>query len=103
MVVLEDRKRLMSLLELTVQAEDVQIFLGEGDLAGGQSDLLANGGEALTPGVVHGSSSPATVIASSFGKFSADPEGALGVLGPARMDYSALVPLVRAMARAMSC
>ena len=79
MIALEDRKQLLSLLHRTLNSQNVQVFLGEDD----------------------DSESPLSVVAASFRRPGADAEGALGLLGPTRMDYPQLVPLVGAMARAM--
>jgi len=79
MLALEDRKQLIGLLHQTLNSKNVQVFLGE------DSD----------------SESPLSVVAASFGRPGADAEGALGLLGPTRMDYPQLVPLVGAVAQAM--
>ncbi len=81
LVALEDRKQLMELLDRAVAAERVQVFLGsDGGLDG----------------------SPLSVVAASYRGPSSGTLGALGVLGPHRMDYPRLVPLVGAMAQAMT-
>jgi heat-inducible transcriptional repressor len=79
MLALEDRKQLLKLLHRTLDSENVQVFLGE------DTD----------------SESPLSVVAASFRRPGAGAEGALGLLGPTRMDYPQLVPLVGAVARAM--
>ena len=79
MVALEDRKQLLRLLKKTLDSQNVQVFLGE------DADV----------------ESSLSVVAASFRRPGADAEGALGLLGPARMDYPQLVPLVGAVARAM--
>ncbi len=65
---LEDHELLLSLLDRTLQAPGMQVLIGspEGAMA---SEL--------------------TLVATAFGS------GALGVIGPSRMDYSSVVPLVR--------
>lgn len=80
MVALDDRKQLIGLLHQTLNSQNVQVFLGE------------EGGGA----------SPLSVVAASFRRPGADAEGAVGLLGPTRMDYPQLVPLVGAVAHAMS-
>ena len=80
MVALDDRKQLIGLLHQTLTSQNVQVFLGE------------EGGGA----------SPLSVVAASFRRPGADAEGAVGLLGPTRMDYPHLVPLVGAVAHAMS-
>lgn len=82
MVALEDREKLVALLNRTLGSGQVQVFLGE-EQEGTES-------------------SPLSVVAAPYRGLGDVPVGALGVLGPTRMDYPALVPLVGAMARAMS-
>lgn len=82
MVALEDREQLVGLLNRTLASEQVQVFLGE--------DLGVSDG------------SPLSVVAAPYRGLGQGPAGALGVLGPSRMNYPELVPLVGAMARAMS-
>jgi heat-inducible transcriptional repressor len=78
---LGERETLVSLLDRTLAAQEVQIFVGSeaGDLAGGHLSVVA---------------APYT----DQGKVA----GTIGVLGPTRMDYSKVVPLVEATANAMS-
>lgn len=80
LVVLEDRERLIRLLDRVLGSERVQVFLG---------------GEATTD-----LGSALSLVAAGFGQ-STGVRGALGVLGPAEMDYPGLVPLVEAMARSL--
>ena len=79
---LEDRKRLVLLLDRTLESKQVQVFLG-GDVSG-ESDL------------------PMSLVASPYRNQTGEPGGAVGVIGPTRMDYSVVVPLVRATADAMA-
>jgi heat-inducible transcriptional repressor len=72
----------VGLLNRTLASEQVQVFLGE--------DLGVSDG------------SPLSVVAAPYRGLGQGPAGALGVLGPSRMNYPELVPLVGAMARAMS-
>lgn len=80
MLALEDRKQLIGLLHRTLNSNNVQVFLGED-----------NEGD-----------SPLSVVAASFWRADSDAGGAVGLLGPTRMDYPQLVPLVGAVAKAMS-
>ena len=78
---LGERETIVSLLDRTIDSKDVQIFLGSetGDLVGGHL----------------------SVVAASYtdqGRVA----GTIGVLGPTRMDYPKVVPLVEATADAMS-
>ncbi len=77
---LEDREQLVVLLDRTILASSVQVLVGnEAELGHGALSLIAarfNDGE--------------------------DAAGTIGVLGPTRMNYSRLVPLVRATATAVS-
>lgn len=78
---LDAREKLAELLELAMQGKGGKVVVGEetGDLGGGQ---LAIVGAAYT---AHG-----------------QPAGSIGVIGPTRMDYPRVVPLVAATADAMS-
>lgn len=78
---LEEREELVTLLERTLSAGSVTVFVGSetGDLAGGELSLV------VAPYADHGR------IA-----------GTVGVLGPTRMDYAKVMPLVDATANAMS-
>lgn len=81
MVALEDREKLVELLDKTLAEDEVQVFLGS---------------ESEDEG------SPLSVVAASYRTGGNAPAGALGVLGPTRMNYPEVVPLVGAMARAMT-
>jgi heat-inducible transcriptional repressor len=78
---LGERETIVSLLDRTIEAKDVQIFVGSevGDLVGGHLSVVA---------------APYT----DQGRVA----GTIGVLGPTRMDYPKVVPLVEATADAMS-
>jgi heat-inducible transcriptional repressor len=78
---LDAREKLIKLLDLAMQAKGGHVVMGEEveDLGGGQ---LAIVGAAYT---AHGQAA-----------------GAVGVIGPTRMDYPRVVPLVAATANAMS-
>jgi heat-inducible transcriptional repressor len=78
---LDAREKLVKLLDLAMQAKGGHVVVGEevGDLGGGQ---LAIVGAAYT---AHGQTA-----------------GTVGVIGPTRMDYPRVLPLVAATANAMS-
>jgi len=84
MVALEDRKQLVDLLDRTLSSTRVQVFLGQEP-------------EQAEPG-----DSPLTLVAAPYGPGGGDAIGAVGTVGPTRMDYPALVPLVETMAQALS-
>ena len=77
----EDRERLLSLLEQTLMAGGVRVVIGE------EADL--DGVEDVS------------VISSSY-RTSGTSAGTLGVIGPARMDYAKVVPLVGFTAQVVS-
>jgi heat-inducible transcriptional repressor len=78
---LDERADLIGLLDRTLAAGAVTVFVGSetGDLAGGQLSLV------VAPYTENG-----------------QPAGAVGVLGPTRMDYAKVMPIVDATAAAMS-
>lgn len=78
---LEDHERLVNLLDDTLASEHVQVYLGD------QTSELV--------GV------PVSLIVAPYHE-DGRPGGALGVLGPTRMDYPGVVPLVGAAASAMT-
>jgi heat-inducible transcriptional repressor len=81
MLALEEREELVCLLDRTLAAGSAKVFVGSetGDLGGGELSLVvapyADGGR---------------------------PAGTVGVIGPTRMDYAKVMPLVDATATAMS-
>ncbi len=79
--VFDDRDRLVALLDATIQAKGATVFVGKeaGDLGGGQLSIVG------APYNDHGRNA-----------------GTVGVIGPTRMDYPKVVPLVAATANAMS-
>jgi heat-inducible transcriptional repressor len=81
MFVLEDKERLVMLLDRALASDNVQVFLGE--------DTRETTGY------------PVSVVATSF-REDGRVGGAVGVLGPTRMDYPRVVPLVGATADAVS-
>ncbi len=78
---LEDRERLVGLLDRALDSDRVQVFLGE----------------ETSSAVGY----PVSLVATRYQE-DGHPGGAVGVIGPTRMDYPFLVPLVAATAEAMS-
>ncbi len=80
-VALEEREEILGLLDKTLAAGAVMVFVGAetGELGAGQLSLV------VAPYRENG-----------------EPAGAVGVLGPTRMDYAKVLPLVDATAAAMS-
>ena len=80
-IALEERAELVGLLDRTLAAGSVTVFVGSetGDLGGGELSLI------VAPYADHGRGA-----------------GAVGVLGPTRMDYAKVMPLVDATANAMT-
>jgi heat-inducible transcriptional repressor len=80
-LVLDERERLVKLLEATLQANGTTVVVGSeaGPLGGGQLSIV---GASYRD---HGRTA-----------------GAIGVIGPTRMDYPKVVPIVTATASAMS-
>lgn len=81
MLALEDKEELLRLLDRILESPEVQVFLGEDT-----SRMVGH---------------PVSVVAAPYRRGDA-AGGALGVVGPRRMDYPFLVPLVGATAAAMS-
>lgn len=82
MLALEDREQLIKLLDLTLASDRVQVFLGS------ESTKLVG--------------YPLSLVAAPYLTTDGEPRGAVGVVGPTRMDYPHLVPLVGATAEAIS-
>jgi heat-inducible transcriptional repressor len=78
---LDDPDRLVALLDAVIQARGATVFVGReaGELGGGQLSIVG------APYNDHGRNA-----------------GTIGVIGPTRMDYPKVVPLVAATANAMS-
>jgi heat-inducible transcriptional repressor len=78
---LDAREKLVALLDLAMQAKGGHVVVGEevGGLGGGQLAIVG------APYTTHGQAA-----------------GSVGVIGPTRMDYPRVVPLVAATANAMS-
>ncbi len=77
----EEKGRLVDLLDRTMKAEGLAVVIGS---------------EAHLPGM-----SDISLVASPYGAEDA-PLGTLGIIGPTRMDYSHVIPLVEATARALT-
>ncbi|HTQ07259.1 MAG TPA: heat-inducible transcriptional repressor HrcA [Polyangiaceae bacterium] len=77
---LDDRERLVGLLDRALVSDRVQVFLGD---------------------ETSGMGFPVSVVAARYQE-RGEPGGAVGVIGPTRMDYPVVVPLVAAAAEAMS-
>lgn len=84
LLALEDRKQLVDLLDRTLSSTRVQVFLGQ------------------DAGAVESGDSPLTLVAAPYGPGGGEAIGAVGTVGPTRMDYPGLVPLVETMAQALS-
>lgn len=81
LLALDDRQRLVGLLDRALVTDRVQVFLGE------------ETGSAV--------GYPVSLVAARYQE-RGEPGGAVGVIGPTRMDYPFVVPLVAAAAEAMS-
>ncbi len=79
---LEDRERLLTLLDRTLGSTHVNVFLGE------ETEKMVG--------------FPVSLVAAPYSEEDGGASGALGVIGPTRMDYPFVVPLVGATASAMS-
>jgi len=78
---LDDRERLVGLLDRALSSDRVEVFLPTE--AGSVAPF------------------PVSVVAARFQE-GGEPGGAVGIVGPARMDYPVVVPLVAAAAEAMT-
>ncbi len=78
----EDRERLIELLDRALAADHVNVFLGE--------DTRRAMGCAVS------------LVAAGYRDEDGVPGGAVGIIGPQRMDYPFVVPLVGATAGAMT-
>jgi heat-inducible transcriptional repressor len=79
--VLEDRQRLLALLDSALASDNVRVFLGE------------EAAQAV--------GCPVSVVAAPF-RDDGESAGALGIIGPTRMDFPFVVPRVSAAADAIS-
>ncbi|HZO13544.1 MAG TPA: heat-inducible transcriptional repressor HrcA [Polyangiaceae bacterium] len=75
---LEDREYLLGLLDKTIDAGTITVYLGNETPELGEADL--------------------SLVAAPYG----DQGGTVGVLGPTRMDYARMMPLVDATAAAIT-
>jgi len=78
----EDRERLLGLLDRAITADHVQVFLGE------ETSRMVG--------------CPVSLVAARYRDEEGEPGGAVGIIGPQRMDYPFVVPLVGATADAMT-
>lgn len=78
----EDKERLVALLDQAIIADRVNVFLGE--------DTRRTVGY------------PVSLVAAGYRDEDGEPGGAVGIIGPQRMDYPFVVPLVGATAEAMT-
>jgi len=94
LVVLEDRQRLIRLLDRVLGSERVQVFLGK--------DVLSHGllGQEPGPGLGVEPGESLSLVATGFERVQG-VRGAMGVLGPPGMDYPGLIPLLASMATAI--
>lgn len=77
----EEKRGLVALLDQTIRARDMRVFIG------------SETGMAEMKGM--------SLVVSTYGR-EAGPLGAVGVMGPSRMDYNQVIPLVREAAKAVS-
>ena len=82
LLVLEDRQRLLALLDSALSSDNVRVYLGE------------EAAQAV--------GCPVSVVAAPFREDDGESAGALGIIGPTRMDFPFVVPRVSAAAHAMS-
>jgi len=81
---LDEKERLLSVLDRALQAQELTIFIGA------ESGIS---GPELTFGL--------TVVAAPYRR-AGEIVGALGVIGPTRMDYARVIPLVELTAQTVS-
>lgn len=81
LAILEEKRRLIQLLDHCLENEGVHLFIGsESSLGAGQC----------------------AIVAASFTGPASTTLGALGVLGPTRLDYAHVIPLVEFSAKVLS-
>ncbi len=78
----EDKERLVNLLDQAILADRVNVFLGE------ETRQMVG--------------YPVSLVAAGYRDEDGAPGGAVGIIGPQRMDYQFVVPLVGATAGAMT-
>jgi heat-inducible transcriptional repressor len=76
---LEEKERLLAVLDRTLEAQELRIFIG------------------AESGIVE----PDLAIVAAPYRLKGEVVGALGVIGPTRMDYSRVIPLVELTARTL--
>ncbi|MEO5334874.1 MAG: heat-inducible transcriptional repressor HrcA, partial [Magnetococcus sp. YQC-5] len=81
LAILEEKRRLIQLLDHCLETEGVRLFIG--------SESALGAGKCA-------------IVASSFTGPSSTTLGALGVLGPTRLDYAHVIPLVEFTAKVLS-
>lgn len=77
----DEKKELVALLDKTIKASSLSVFIGS------ETGLEGMEGTSL--------------VVSTFG-VKGGPQGAVGVIGPTRMDYSTVIPLVNSTAAVIS-
>jgi heat-inducible transcriptional repressor len=77
----EEKRGLVALLDQTIKAKDMMVFIGS------ETGITEMKGLSL--------------VVSTYGR-ETGPLGAVGVMGPSRMDYNQVIPLVRSAAEAVS-
>ena len=77
----EEKRGLVALLDQTIKAQDMMVFIGS------ETGLAEMKGMSL--------------VVSTYGHDTV-PLGAVGIMGPSRMDYNQVIPLVRSAAEAVS-
>lgn len=77
----DEKRELVALLDKTIRARDLSVFIGS------ETGMEGMKGTSL--------------VVSTFGA-EGGPQGAVGVIGPTRMDYSMVIPLVNSTAAVIS-
>lgn len=77
----DEKRELVALLDKTIKARDLTVFIGS------ETGMEGMRGTSL--------------VVSTFGA-EGGPQGAVGVIGPTRMDYSRVIPLVDSTAEVIS-
>jgi heat-inducible transcriptional repressor len=77
----EEKRGLVALLDQTIKAQDMMVFIGS------ETGMVEMRGMSL--------------VVSTYGR-ETGPLGAVAVMGPSRMDYNQVIPLVRSAAEAVS-
>ncbi|AAS95293.1 heat-inducible transcriptional repressor HrcA [Nitratidesulfovibrio vulgaris] len=85
---LEERSRLLELLDRTILEDDVHVTFYPDDVSGGAQRRAPDG--------LRGCS----MVSAPYG--GASPLGVIGVIGPVRMDYRKVLPLVGAVSRVLT-